>query len=173
VRKLTYRVSYAVFFAAFDITRRAGLRVKALFGGPVSTHYKDLLAFAFSDKETHHEDTPTVARVAQATTIVAGGVTASLAAGITGRPFMTCQRIMQNAKTNPTMLPAGSNPILEVYRTHGWRHFIRTDTTLQTKVDAVGQSRLRRGLNRMGWRLAAVGPWGFGFLVWAWVGGEV
>lgn len=162
-----------MFFAAFDITRRAGLRVKAMFGGPVSTHYKDFLAFAFSEKEAHHEDTPTAARVAQATTIVVGGVTASLAAEMAGRPFKVCQKIMQSVKSNPTTYPPGYNPILEAYRTRGWRHFIRTDTAVQSKIDSIGQSRLRRGFNRMGWRLAAVGPWGFGFLVWAWVGGEV
>lgn len=170
---LTFSLSYSVFFAAFDITRRAGLRVKALFGGPVSTEYKDFLAFALSDKEVHHEDTPTLARVAQATTIVTGGVTASLAAEMAGRPFRTCQRIMQTAKSNPTSYPRGSNPILEAYRTRGWRQFVYSEESMQVKLDLLAQSKLQRGLKRMGWRLAAVGPWGFGFLVWAWVGGEV
>jgi len=156
------------------MTRRAGLRVKALFGGPVSTHYKDFLAFAFSDGQiTEHQDTPTIARVAQATTIVAGGITASLAAEMVGRPFRTCQRIMQNAKSNPTSSPPGYRPIVEAYRKRGWRQFVYSEQSLQSQLDLATQSRLHRSLKRMGWRMAAVGPWGFGFLVWAWVGGEV
>jgi hypothetical protein len=58
---------------------------------------------------------------------------------------------------------------MEMYRTQGLRPFLRKDGgNAIVKQRGVGQM-----VKRLGWRLAAVGPWGFGFLVWAWVGGEV
>ena len=175
-----FRLSYSVFFAAFDVTRRAGLRAKAFFGGPTSTSYHDILSFTLPDspaakrQEADRQATPTVARVAQATTIVAGGVGASLAAEVAGRPFRVCQRIIQAAKAAPgPRIRLAEHPVLQLYRARGLRPFLRPDEPLQPTPELLQQSRLQRGLKRVGWRLAAVGPWGFGFLVWAWVGGEV
>ena len=165
-------LSYSVFFAAFDITRRTGLRVKAFFGGPISSEYDNIISFTTPGEMSTNEQTPSTARVAQAITIVAGGVTASLAAEMAGRPFRACQNIMQAAKTNPSLSAAARNPILAAYRAHGIRPFIQSGH-MEVKSDLIAQSRLRRVVKRVGWRLAAVGPWGFGFLVWAWVGGEV
>lgn len=169
-----------MFFAVFDVTRRVGLRVKAFFGGPTSASYHDILSFTVPDspaakrQEADRQATPTIARVAQAITIVAGGVSASLAAEYAGRPFRTCQRIIQAAKATPgPRIPLAQHPVLELYRARGFRPFLRPDEPLQTSPELLQQSRLQRGLKRVGWRLAAVGPWGFGFLVWAWVGGEV
>jgi cyanate permease len=48
--------------------------------------------------------------------------------------------------------------------------FVRNPTPSQV---APLDGRLTGALKRVGWRMAAVGPWGFGFLVWAYVGGEV
>lgn len=143
------------------MTRRAGLRVKAFFGGNQQDTYDSIISFTQPNSGT---GAPTSARVAQATTIVVGGVTASLAAEIAGRPFRACQRIMQ---TESSM---SARPIMATYRAHGIRPFISSG--IQPQLDMT-KSRARRAAQRIGWRLAAVGPWGFGFLVWAWVGGEI
>lgn len=78
---------------------------------------------------------------------------------------------MQTAHSDPAFSSKGVHPVMEVYRNKGFRPFVFPDTPVQ--LEAVVQNRLGRVLKRVGWRLAAVGPWGFGFLVWAWVGGEV
>lgn len=125
---LTCSVSYACFFAAFDLSRRTALRIRGMFS---------------------REDT--MGRVAQAGTIVAGGVSASLVAEVAGRPFREAQRLARQKQS-----------VRQAIR-HDWRPFLRNT-----------QPKLAGSLSRrVAWRLAAVGPWGFGFLVWAWVGGEV
>jgi len=40
---LTFRLSYSVFFAAFDMSRRVGLRVKALSGGDTQSDWNNIL----------------------------------------------------------------------------------------------------------------------------------
>jgi hypothetical protein len=165
------RLSYGVFFAAFDITRRCGLRMKALFGGSTNPEWNNILTITRPGDDTPSDipkSTPTRARVAQATTIVAGGITASVLAELAGRPFRTCQRLMTERNNSPGLLSKG-NPVIEMYRTQGLRPFLRKDgANAIIRQRGVGQM-----VKRLGWRLAAVGPWGFGFLVWAWVGGEV
>lgn len=181
------RVSYGVFFASFDVTRRCGLRVKALFGGQSDPNWSNILSITTtnpstypsstsSDPSSSRTPTPTRARVAQATTIVAGGVTASILAEIVGRPFRTCQRLMtehQHPDTRPSVAGKGfRNPVFELYKSQGLRPFFRKHGALSAPVKS-GERGLGRMMKRFGWRLAAVGPWGAGFLVWAWVGGEV
>lgn len=180
-------LSYGVFFAAFDITRRVGLRVKALFGGGIDAQWSEVFAINWKNDDSATAapgQSPTVARVAQATTIVTGGVLASLGAELAGRPFKACQRFMQQAKAEAGTGPDGlgsakaPNRVLQVWRTRGLRPFLRPDGALASAATPAGQAmaqtgRVSRVLKRVGWRMAAVGPWGFGFLVWAWVGGEV
>lgn len=175
-------LSYGVFFASFDVTRRCGLRVKAFFGGQPDSHWDNFVSLTEqsasspssspSDPDPRPAGTPTRARVAQATTIVAGGVTASILAEIAGRPFRTCQRLMTERAGVTNSAVSARNPIIEVYKTHGIRPFFRKDGAVSPAA-----SPSERGIGRMakrfGWRLAAVGPWGAGFLVWAWVGGEI
>jgi hypothetical protein len=128
VLALTPSVSYSCFFAAFDMSRRTALRIRAMF---------------------EHNDTR--GRVAQASTIVAGGVSASLVAEVAGRPFREAQRLARQKES-----------VREAFR-RDWRPFLRN-----------AQPRLVGTISRrIAWRLAAVGPWGFGFLVWSWVGGEL
>ncbi|KAL7420287.1 hypothetical protein Q5752_005256 [Cryptotrichosporon argae] len=230
--------SYAVFFAAFDVTRRLGLRVKALMGGPVlmewdnfvsldlraaaapapvpartHTHPSVLASLRQSAAGEHPDETPTptAARVAQAVTIVGGGITAGVLAGLVGRPFRACQRIMQQAHAQaqaqaqalaeipaagPRASPAaigsaattppvpraaavaprahGWAPIVRVYRAHGLGPFVSPDAPAPPPAAQSDTApALRRIASRVGWRIAAVGPWGLGFLVWAWVGGEI
>jgi len=72
-------------------------------------------------------------------------------------------------RNNSSGLLSKGNPVIEMYRTQGLRPFLRKDgANTIVRQKGVGQM-----VKRLGWRLAAVGPWGFGFLVWAWVGGEV
>jgi hypothetical protein len=166
------RVSYGVFFAAFDITRRCGLRMKALFGGSTNPEWHNILTITRPGDDTPtnggQKATPTRARVAQATTIVAGGITASLLAEMAGRPFRTCQRLMTERHDASGLLAKG-NPVFDLYRRQGIRPFLRKDGASQV----VRERGLGPMAKRFGWRLAAVGPWGFGFLIWSWVGGEV
>ena len=186
-------MSYGVFFAAFDITRRAGLRVKAVFGGNTSPDWHNFLTYSPTPERpppqtenkarTAASTAPTSARVAQAITIVTGGVLASLAAEVVGRPFRTSQRILQinsqltvDPYSHTKRTTPSRTPLLDTLRSQGIRPFIqpdgvfRPDGMSQKSASARGSRAL---LRRMGWRMAAVGPWGFGFLVWAWVGGEI
>lgn len=165
-------MSYSCFFAAFDMTRRMGLRVKAFFGGGVPGDWDNFITLGFLATSAEPSSTPTVARVAQATTIVTGGVIASLAAEMAGRPFKACQRMMQQAKHSGSSTRS-FEPIVQAYKNRGLRPFLHPNDALTYSTSASLDSRLRRSLKRVGWRLAAVGPWGMGFLVWAWVGGEV
>jgi hypothetical protein len=170
------RISYSVFFAAFDMTRRIGLRVKALFGGPIQTEWSGFLSInthrsATPVNTTKPESTPTIARIAQATTIVTGGIAASLAAEVAGRPIRACQRILDS---NPRT--AGqANPVFQALRTRGLRPFLTNPSNepMYAASDVASRSTALRIMKKLGWKMAAVGPWGFGFLVWAWVGGEV
>lgn len=172
------RVSYGVFFASFDVTRRCGLRVKALFGGQSDPTWSKIISFTsnhpptYSSSSDSPSQTPTRARVAQATTIVGGGITASILADIVGRPFRTCQRLMTEHHADAGRSVIRRNPVLEMYKTQGLRPFFRKPGA-QEAVSKTVEKGLGRMISRFGWRLAAVGPWGAGFLVWAWVGGEV
>lgn len=178
-----------MFFASFDVTRRCGLRVKALFGGQSDPTWSNIMTItpntpssssapesykpssASSSSSLDPSSTPTRARVAQATTIVAGGVTASILADVVSRPFRICQRLMTELPDSQSMT-GRRNPVLEVYKTQGISPFFR-----KSGLEAPVTQNVERGVGslvrRFGWRLAAVGPWGAGFLVWAWVGGEV
>ncbi|AFR94482.1 hypothetical protein C343_02566 [Cryptococcus neoformans C23] len=212
-------LSYSCFFAAFDVTRRAALRVKALFGGNIEHDWENIFIIEFPDDhpqnaspsisnspakyrpDSDQPQAPTIARVAQATTIVTGGIIASYLAQMAGRPFRACQRIMMlderermRAETAQGRARAGgaggvpssniisnlrkgkAHPILEVLRTKGIRPFIHPEGQLQSapmKEAFQKEGRLVRTMKSFGWKIAAMGPWGFGFLVWAWVGGEV
>ncbi|WVQ74024.1 hypothetical protein IAR50_003605 [Cryptococcus sp. DSM 104548] len=223
-------LSYSCFFAAFDVTRRVGLRVKGMFGGNIEHDWDNIFVVDFDD-HAHDKSTspssisqnpssslptyrptgdqpqaPTLARVAQAATIVTGGVLASLLAQAAGRPFRECQRIMQlddrawarraargeTVATRPHFWqallkprPGGRpHPILNALQTNGLRPFIRSEAEIQSAQmkrelaqEAQAQGRIRgmvgTVVKRVGWRVASVGPWGCGFLVWAWIGGEV
>jgi len=175
---LTFRLSYSVFFAAFDMSRRVGLRVKALSGGDTQSDWNNILVLDLADtRRVETTATPTGARIAHATTIVTGGIAASLAAEAAGRPFRACQRIMLQARAADVMT-RHPNPIVHAYRTQGLHPFLHPDepppsATKPIESALMKDMRMMRIAKRVGWRLAAVGPWGFGFLVWSWVGGEV
>lgn len=200
-------MSYGVFFATFDITRRLGLRVKALFGGQIQPGWDNFISFDSSDSTSPEStsatssslptyyrpdnllapsSTPTRARVAQAVTIVTGGVTASILAELAGRPFRTCQRVMTaHAPPSATLQPMAKwqHPIYELYRTEGLSPFFRREGVQPISANALDAipsdrnraagTRLKRVAMRVGWRVAAVGPWGLGFLCWSWAGGEL
>ncbi len=127
IRLILCRLSYSVFFAAFDMTRRVGLRVKAFFGGDIQPDWANtsVLEMPSKDKES---STPTFARIAQATTIVTGGVAASLAAEVAGRPFRARQRITQQAAVAD--LARHPNPIVHAFRTQGFHPSLHPDEPL-------------------------------------------
>lgn len=106
--------SYACFFAAFDASRRLGLYVRD----------------------------STDNRMAQAATLVAGGISASLAAELVGRPLRRAQYLSEHGQA-----------------IH-YRHLFTKPVT-------------GTFLQRTAWRMAAVGPWGLGFLAWAWASDEL
>ncbi|TXT05050.1 hypothetical protein VHUM_03870 [Vanrija humicola] len=180
-------VSYSIFFATFDLTRRVALRVKAVVTAAVEKE-QGIIETA---KSTAGPDTlpprppsqtPTTARLAQAVTIVAGGVAAASAAEFAGRPFRAAQRYSGLAASERTRLSkAGKpipwryeHPIRYAWQKHGMRAYCHREGVHETpKTAAAHGNRFVRALTRVGWRLASVGPWGFGFLVFAWIGGEV
>ena len=172
------RISYSVFFAAFDMTRRVGLRVKAFFGGDVQNDWSNVVVLNHLERRTgDSKAAPTRARVAQATTIVAGGVAASLAAEVAGRPIRACQKLMQQALA-PEFTAWRLHPVIHTLRTRGIRPFFRPDQPQLTSMRAAEKGMMResvmmRMIKRVRWRIVAVGPWGLGFLVWSYVGGEV
>lgn len=165
-------VSYSIFFATFDITRRVGLRVKA-----ICTRKHDPSISTAAAMAAKPSDTPTHARLAQAGTIVAGGIIAAAAAEAAGRPFRQCSRICALAAAERGKLPPGAgavperyrHPIRWAYRRRGLRFFFHS--TLHHEEHK--GSRVVRLLSRAGWKVASVTPWGVGFLVFAWIGGEV
>jgi hypothetical protein len=191
---LTSSASYSIFFATFDITRRVGLRVKSVMsrraGGPVdgsAADAEDEAAELRAAAAAPPSQTPTSARLAQAVTIVTGGVVAAHFAEISGRPFRACQRYASTAKAERLRLQeAGKavparylHPIKYVWQHHGMRAFMHRDEAplaAKHKAEAKAQGPLRvmaRVAGRVVWRVASVGPWGIGFLVFAWIGGEV
>lgn len=124
-------------------------------------------------------DTPTAARVAQAVTIVLGGITAASVAEVSGRPFRNARRVAMRAQFERNNLPSGTPvefrlkyPVLSYYRTCGLKGFFKTDKPPQAPAKGFTGKALRV-LSRIGWRLAAMGPWGAGFLIYSYVGGEV
>ncbi|KAL1407155.1 hypothetical protein Q8F55_006569 [Vanrija albida] len=181
-------VSYSIFFATFDLTRRVALRVKAIVTASVEKE-KGIIEVAKCAKAAPGElparapsETPTKARLAQAFTIVAGGVAAASAAELAGRPFRAGQRYSGLAAAERQRLSkAGKpipwryeHPIRYAWQKHGMRAYFHREGVHETpKTAATHGNRFVRALTRVGWRLASVGPWGFGFLVFAWIGGEV
>lgn len=124
-------------------------------------------------------ETPTAARVAQAVTIVMGGVAAASAAELAGRPFRKARRLAMRAQVERTNLPAGTavdfklkHPVMAFYKTNGLKGFFKTDKPPQPPAKGFSGIALRI-CSRIGWRIAAMGPWGAGFLIFAWIGGEV
>lgn len=242
------RFSYSVFFATFDLTRRLGLRVKAVTTAHVlenlSEHDKldpeDVEKLrkvvkrteeieAGMDKEKskkavtptaqpgiqggmsptgehkHYQtpygslpkvpktlspleqvaaarppsETPTAARIAQAVTIVLGGVAAASVFEVSGRPFRKARRLSLRAQVERSHLQPGApvdfklkHPVLAFYKENGVRGFFRTESTPQPPAKGFSGMALRV-CSRIGWRIAAMGPWGAGFLIFAWIGGEV
>ncbi|BEI90390.1 uncharacterized protein CcaverHIS019_0304600 [Cutaneotrichosporon cavernicola] len=187
-------MSYSVFFATFDVTRRVGVRVKAVMsrraGGPVdgsAANAEDEAAELRAAARAPPSQTPTSARLAQALTIVTGGVVAAHLAEISGRPFRACQRYASTATAESLRFhEAGKavpyrckHPLKYVWRHHGLRGFFhRDDAPLAAKHKAEAKAKgplqvAARLAGRVVWRVASVGPWGIGFLVFAWIGGEV
>lgn len=191
---LTSSASYSIFFATFDVTRRVGVRVKSVMsqraGGPVdgsAADAEDEAAALRAAALAPPSQTPTSARLAQALTIVTGGVVAAHFAEISGRPFRACQRYASTANAERLRLQdAGKavpdrylHPVKYVWQHHGLRGFMhRDEAPLAAKHQAEAKSRgplrmVARVAGRVAWRVASVGPWGIGFLVFAWIGGEV
>lgn len=242
------RFSYSIFFATFDLTRRLGLRVKAVTtahvlenlvkGDKLSAEDTEKLRKVVKETEEveaevvkekskkavlpaaqpgvqggvsppnehkHYQtpygpvpkvpktlspleqvaaarppsETPTAARVAQAVTIVLGGVAAASAAELSGRPFRKARRLAMRAQVERSNLPPGTpadfklkHPVLSFYRENGLRGFFKTDKPPQPPAKGLSGIALRI-CSRIGWRIAAMGPWGAGFLIFAWIGGEV
>lgn len=244
----TRRFSYSIFFATFDLTRRLGLRVKAVTTAHVLENLLDgdklspedtekvrkvvketeaIEADVVKEKSTkaivpsaqpgiqggvspsgehkHFQtrygsvpkvpktlspleqvaaarppsETPTAARVAQAVTIVLGGVAAASAAEFSGRPFRKARRLAMRAQLERSNLPPGAtasfklqHPVLSFYRENGLKGFYKTDKPPQPPAKGFSGIALRV-CSRIGWRIAAMGHWGAGFLIFAWIGGEV
>jgi hypothetical protein len=146
-----------------------------------------------------HPVAPTKARLAQAACLVAGGITASFLAEFVTRPIRKLEdlaKIKENRapglefKAKPTHIRGAIRPfqssILPLVRRtvhdEGLKGFFRNPAALHTplsdrafvnRIPLRGLQRVKMRLTKLGWRLVGVGPWGFGFLIFAYVGGEV
>ncbi len=183
-------VSYGVFFAAFDASRRTGLAVREALGGETAVRSAAAAAGAepaSNSMEVRSGDAPTRARLAQASVLVVGGVSASLAAEFVARPFRHLENVWRRHARAATGLQFSAHPTQggtrpfargsesvwsvarRAVREDGVRGLFRNPALEGIKVD----KGIRARVTRLGWRLAGVGPWGFGFLVFALVGGEI
>ena len=99
------------------MTRRVGLRVKAFVAGQTDQAWGNFVVFDREDasdfagelpRGTITSNAPTSARVAQAVTIVGGGVAASYLAELVGRPVKTCQRLVQVPSVDSVSRPGSS-----------------------------------------------------------------
>lgn len=203
-------IAYGVFFAAFDISRRTGLAVKAMTTERV-TGRKMVSSDDVVPAAGQTTSAPTSARLAQAVCLVTGGISASLLAEYVSRPFRILEDAWKtqertasglsfkpspshgSAKTGRTQPFNGKQVrprrlVAELYRHQGLRGFFRNPAELHPLkprhpagssgdrmelATATSRSRITQRLSRLGWRLVGVGPWGFGFLVFAYLGGEV
>ncbi|KAJ9113656.1 hypothetical protein QFC22_005965 [Naganishia vaughanmartiniae] len=188
-------VGYGLFFASFDVSRRAGLAVKAWLT-PVG---RRTLAPKEAADAMHPEPlAPTSARIAQALCLVTGGISASFLAEFIGRPIRRIEDLYKARERQASGLHFASCPtrgvvkpfnsasdriVSNALREHGLRYFFRSPATYhgpvalqearKTGQKVVPDRRMVARLQRFGWRLIGVGPWGFGFLIFAYLGGEV
>ncbi len=181
-------VSYAVFFAAFDGSRRTGLEVKKMmmWRDPLSDS-KDTVAIG--NGEASLTSAPTSARLAQATTLVFGGISASLLAEFTSRPFRKLESFSRRKEARAPGLEFSAHPNRGIVRPfnrtggvinmtgrlikeQGWKSLFRNPAGLSRPTEK-GWQKVSGKMSRLGWRFAGVAPWGLGFLVFAYVGGEV
>lgn len=184
-------MSYSIFFATFDVTRRVGLHVKATTTRSELEKWGEADDLPDNPDVTHRvlaatapSETPTRARLAQAGTIVLGGIMAASAAEIAGRPFRTFQRVStlaaserQRLKEMGEKIPDRyQHPIKTLYQKGGFGAFMHRDgipKPLTSPLVRSWKATVKHAVSKTAWRVAAVGPWGFGFLVFAWIGGEV
>ncbi|KAJ9096812.1 hypothetical protein QFC21_005083 [Naganishia friedmannii] len=188
-------VGYGLFFASFDVSRRAGLAVKAWLT-PVE---RRTLAPKEAADAMHPEPlAPTSARIAQALCLVTGGISASFLAEFIGRPIRRTEDLYKARERQASGLHFASHPtrgvvkpfnsaseriVTNALREHGLRYFFRSPAEYhgpvalqearKTGQTVVTNRTIPARLQRLGWRLIGVGPWGFGFLIFAYLGGEV
>lgn len=112
------------------------------------------------------------------------------ASGLSFRPSPTHGSAAKTGRTRPfngrDVRPR--KLVSEIYHSQGVRGFFRNPADLHPlkprRADApptnradlstsTKRSAITQRLSRLGWRLVGVGPWGFGFLVFAYLGGEV
>lgn len=188
-------LGYGLFFASFDVSRRAGLAVKAWLT-PIEK--RTLSPKVAADTMNSEPSAPTSARIAQALCLVTGGISASFLAEFVGRPIRRIEDLYKAKERQATGLHFASRPtrgavkpfsagsdriVLNTLREHGVSWFFRSPAEYQGPVarqeaNKTGQTVVKRTtigarLQRFGWRLIGVGPWGFGFVVFAYLGGEI
>jgi hypothetical protein len=188
-------LGYGLFFASFDLSRRAGLAVKAWLT-PVEK--RTLSPKEAADTMNPEPLAPTSARIAQALCLVTGGISASFLAEFVGRPIRRIEDLVRAKERQATGLHFAARPtrgavrpfsagsdriVLNTLREHGVRWFFRSPAEYHGPVavqeaQKTGQRIAKRvtigaRLQRFGWRMVGVGPWGFGFVVFAYLGGEI
>jgi hypothetical protein len=145
-----------------------------------------------------HPTSPTRARLAQAACLVTGGISASFLAEFVTRPIRKIEdlaKIKENRapglefKAKPTRIRGIVRPfqgsilplIKATFKQEGLNGFFKNPTELHTPLSekassrrpVKGLERIKMRMTRFGWRLIGVGPWGVGFVMFAYLGGEV
>ncbi|KAF9507604.1 hypothetical protein BS47DRAFT_1377883 [Hydnum rufescens UP504] len=169
-------LGFALFFAVFDISRKAALQASSFVERSLSAQSGNLLS---EDEKTKTSKT---ARMTQGTVLVTGGVVAGLGYEIVGRPFDAIRRewhisslsvgtASQLMAAPPKVAAQSRFPplldlVLKIVREEGMRGLFRgpsPSVMTSRSSDASGwRSRVYPVLRA----LARVGPWGIGFLVW-------
>ncbi|OCH86558.1 hypothetical protein OBBRIDRAFT_761133 [Obba rivulosa] len=144
---------FAVFFAIFDLTRRAALEMK--------TTVQSLVQKPDTQDSSLRRHAP---RIAHASTLVAGGVMAGLAYEVACRPWDAARKAVHiHQVTSSSQKHSIVAILLQRIRQEGVLSYFRNPThgSHDTSVTAI-----RRRVYSAMRTLARVGPWGAGFLVW-------
>ncbi|KAH8106765.1 hypothetical protein BXZ70DRAFT_885058 [Cristinia sonorae] len=147
------RLGFAVFFAIFELTRRAAGSAKIA----VEAHMQD-------EERRGNVIHTNVPRIAHAFTLVSGGACAGLAYEMACRPWDNARKAVHvHQVTRPSEHHSALMILLRKLKDEGLVSFFQN---LSPATHEEPSSALRRRARSFLRTLARVGPWGVGFLVW-------
>ena len=144
---------FAVFFAVFELTRRAAARTKL-----VSSQLVQQGKYGLDAKAHRH-----MPKIVHAMTLVTGGAIAGLAYEVCCRPWDVARKAVHVDRVVSTERHSIPLVLLNKARDDGWLSFVRNPVQ---HVHDHSTSPVQKKLQSLARTLARVGPWGIGFLVW-------
>jgi hypothetical protein len=154
-------LGFAVFFAAFEITRNLATQ-----GRSVSEYAVTYISQEGDTSRKLRRHTP---GAVYTLTLVAGGAAAGLAYEVVTRPWDAARKAVRLEQISSPDMAKKQFPIFRslkrIVESEGWIGFFRDIDYVPAK--ALDRSdRWKQRLLTMSRVLARVGPWGIGFLVW-------